>query len=79
MVPRESAGEAAIVEDLEVIPVDSLAQAVAFFAGEIDVAPAPSRLDQLFERYSAYDVDFGDVRGQESAKRAMTPRRGRST
>ncbi len=72
VVPRESAGEAAIVEDLEVVPVDSLAQAVAFFAGEIDIAPAPSRLDQLFEQYSFYDLDFGDVRGQESAKRAMT-------
>jgi len=42
------------------------------FAGEIDVAPAPSRLDQLFEQDSTYDLDFGDVRGQESAKRAMS-------
>ena len=29
------------------------------------VSPAPSRLNQLFERFSAYDVNFGDVRGQE--------------
>ena len=35
--------EAAVVEGLEVIPVDSLAQAVAFFAGEIELSPAPSR------------------------------------
>ncbi len=72
MVPRDSAREAAVVENMEVIPVDSLAQAVAFFAGEIDLSPAPSRLDQLFELYSVYDVDFGDVKGQELAKRAMT-------
>ncbi len=72
VVPAENANEAAVVERLEVIPVESLAQAVAFFAGEIDVHPAPSRLDQLFEQFSAYDLDFGDVRGQESAKRAMT-------
>lgn len=72
VVPSDSAGEAAVVEGLEVIPVSSLAQAVAFFAGEIDLSPAPSRLEQLFEMYSLYDVDFGDVRGQESAKRAMT-------
>ncbi len=72
VVPSESAREAAVVEGLEVIPVDSLAQAVAFFAGELELAPAPSRLEQLFEMYSVYDIDFGDVRGQESAKRSMT-------
>ncbi len=72
VVPAENAGEAAVVEGLEVIPVESLSQAVAFFAGEVDVHPAPSHLEQLFEQYSVYDVDFGDVRGQESAKRAMT-------
>ena len=72
VVPAENASEAAVVEGIEVIPVESLAQAVAFFAGEIDIAPAPSRLEELFEQYSIYEVDFGDVRGQESAKRAMT-------
>lgn len=72
VVPAENAGEAAVVEGLEVIPVESLAQTVAFFAGEIEVHPAPSRLEQLFEQFSIYDVDFGDVRGQETAKRAMT-------
>ena len=72
VVPRENAGEAAIVEGLEVIPVDSLAQAVGFFADQIEVHPAPSRLEQLFQQYSVYEDDFGDVRGQESAKRAMT-------
>jgi magnesium chelatase family protein len=72
VVPRENASEAAVVEGLEVIAVDSLSQTVAFFAGELGLAPTPSRIDELFERFSAYDVDFGDVRGQESAKRAMS-------
>ncbi|TWU51034.1 Competence protein ComM [Rubripirellula tenax] len=72
IVPAENANEAAVVEDLEVIPISTLAQAVAFLAGEIDIDPAPSRLEQLFEQFSTYDVDFGDVRGQETAKRAMT-------
>lgn len=71
MLPRENAAEAAVVENLDVIPVDSLAQAVAFFTGEVDIAPAPSRINELFDEYSSYDLDFGDVRGQESAKRAM--------
>jgi len=52
--------------------VGSLAQAVAFFAGELDIEPTPSRLDDLFREYSQYADDFADVRGQEVAKRAIT-------
>lgn len=72
VVSADSATEAAVVEDLEVIPVRSLTEAVAFFIGQLDIDPVPSRLTELFDEYSGYDVDFGDVRGQEMAKRALT-------
>jgi len=71
VVPFESAGEAAVVEGIEIIPVANLSQAVGFFSGAIEIPPAPSRLEQWFEQFSAYDLDFGDVRGQEMAKRAI--------
>jgi magnesium chelatase family protein len=72
VVPTESAAEAAVVESLDVIPVASLAQAVAFFTGQIEIDPVPSRLSQLFDEFSRYDDDYADVRGQEMAKRAIT-------
>src|SRR4029079_10047424 len=72
VVATSSAAEAAVVEGLDVIAVSSLAQAVAFFTGEIDLEPTPPRLDQWFQEYSRYEVDFADVRGQEMAKRALT-------
>jgi magnesium chelatase family protein len=72
LVPSSSAAEAAVVEGIEVIPIDSLAQAVGFLTGEIEIEPQPSRLDELFRTLSSYEVDFGDVRGQETAKRALT-------
>ncbi len=72
VVPRESAAEAAVVEDIEAIPVSSLTEAVGFFCGELETSPAPSRLDELFEEYSRYEDDYADVRGQEMAKRALT-------
>ncbi|MGI9518467.1 MAG: YifB family Mg chelatase-like AAA ATPase, partial [Pirellulaceae bacterium] len=72
VVPTENAHEAAVVENLEVIAVDSLSQAVAFYSGALDITPTPSRMTDLFEEFSAYDDDFADVRGQEMAKRAVT-------
>ena len=71
VVPSASAAEAAVVEGVEVIAVSSLAQAVAFFAGTIDIEPTPPALERWFQEYSAYEVDFADVRGQEMAKRAV--------
>ena len=61
-----------MVDGVEVIAVSSLAQAVAFFAGTIEIEPTPPRLNEWFAQYSAYDLDFADVRGQEMAKRAVT-------
>lgn len=72
LVPIQSASEAAVVEQIDVIAVASLTQAVAFLAGEVDIEPSPSRLEQIFQELSAYDEDFADVRGQEMAKRALT-------
>ena len=72
IVPSANAAEAAVVEGIDVIPVDSFSQTVAFLSGELDIEPVPSRLNELFQELSHYDVDFADVRGQEMAKRAVT-------
>lgn len=71
VVPAESAAEAAVVEEIEVIPVTSLTQAVGFFSGQLDIEPTPSRIGELFDNFAKYEDDFGDVRGQEMAKRAI--------
>ncbi len=71
VVPDTNAAEATVVEELEVIPVSSLSEAAAFFAGHLDIDPTPSRLQELFNTLSHYDDDYADVRGQEMAKRAL--------
>ncbi|ADB17449.1 Mg chelatase, subunit ChlI [Pirellula staleyi DSM 6068] len=72
VVPRENAAEAAVVESLEIIPVSSLAEAVAFFSGQLNIDPMPSKVAEIFQNYSKYEEDFADVRGQEMSKRAIT-------
>lgn len=72
VVPEENAAEAAVVEHLDVIAVNSLGQAAAFFADQLEIEPTPSRIGELFEEFSHYEIDFADVRGQEMAKRAIT-------
>ncbi|HIQ20353.1 MAG TPA: ATP-binding protein [Planctomycetes bacterium] len=71
LVPAASAPEAAVVERVEAVAVDSLSQAIGFLCGQIEIDPVPSRLDDLFRQLAAYDEDFADVRGQEMAKRAL--------
>jgi len=70
--PSENAAEAAVVDGLEVIPVSFLGDAVGFLTGELAVEASGVDLAEVFATESRYDVDFSDVRGQESAKRALT-------
>lgn len=71
LVPADNAAEAAVVAGLDVFPVQNLREAVGFLEG--DVAIPPTRLDvhRLFELPAEEEVDFAEVKGQESVKRAL--------
>jgi magnesium chelatase family protein len=72
IVPLENSCEAAVVENIEVFAVGTLSQAAAFLMGRLPIEPTVVDIDALFRRSAAYDVDFSDVKGQESVKRALT-------
>jgi magnesium chelatase family protein len=72
IVPAVNAGEAAAVEGIESRGAATLAQVVCMFNGAEEVVAHP-RVDVAALIESAPpEVDFGEVRGQEAAKRALT-------
>lgn len=72
ILPRENAEEAAVVEGLEVIGVESLTQVVRFLNGELPIEPAKLEAESLFrESGNMYAEDFADVKGQAHVKRAL--------
>ncbi|MHC4355529.1 MAG: YifB family Mg chelatase-like AAA ATPase [Planctomycetota bacterium] len=72
IVPLDNAREAAVVQDVEVFGVGSLAQAAGFLSEQLPLEPTNVDIEGLFNVASNYDVDFSDVKGQESVKRALT-------
>ncbi|MBW8040827.1 MAG: YifB family Mg chelatase-like AAA ATPase [Planctomycetes bacterium] len=72
IVPLDNAKEAAVVEGVEVYGVGSLAQAAGFLSGQLPLETTTVDIEELFNVASNYEVDFADVKGQESVKRALT-------
>ncbi len=71
LVPCENAPEAAVVRGLQVIPVQNLREAVGFLEGEVKITPTHVDIAALFEQRVDDDLDFAEVKGQESVKRAL--------
>jgi len=74
VLPDENAKEAAVVAGVNVYPVGSLRSAVELVAAlRSDTPPAPLRVDPaaILTKPDRYSVDFREVRGQVSAKRAL--------
>lgn len=67
VVPAGNAAEAAAVEGIRAVGVDTLAEAVGFFAGTCE--PEPAVFHEKPEEAEA--VCYSDMRGQHAVKRAM--------
>lgn len=71
LVPAENAPEAAVVAGLQVIPIQNLREAIGFLEGEVKISPTHIKIDALFAQTSEDELDFSEVKGQESVKRAL--------
>lgn len=72
-VPKESANEAAVVEGIDVYPVENLTQLMLHLNGNGKITKRKTiRLENQKEEFAQIEFDFNEIIGQESAKRAMT-------
>lgn len=72
IVPRQNIREAAVVNNIDVYGMDTLADVIRFFNG--DTSFEPTVIDtrrEFYDHQAHFDFDFADVRGQESVKRAL--------
>lgn len=72
IVPEGNVTEAAVVNRVEVFGVKNLAEAVAVLNGDPKMEPTVINTRELFAAsVENFDVDFSEVKGQESVKRAF--------
>jgi magnesium chelatase family protein len=72
IVPADNAVEAGIVDQIDVIGVQHISEAIGFMQGTLDIKP--TRVDtrtQFESQVNHYGLDFSDVKGQENIKRAL--------
>jgi magnesium chelatase family protein len=72
IVPHQNVREAAVVNDIEVYGMHTLMDVIRFLNG--DRSYQPTVIDtrkEFYAQQNLYELDFADVRGQESVKRAL--------
>lgn len=72
IVPRQNIREAAVVNNISVYGMDNITDVIRFFNG--DNSFQPTIIDtrrEFYDRQTNFDLDYADVRGQESVKRAL--------
>jgi magnesium chelatase family protein len=72
ILPVENAMEASIVNNLDVIGVNTLREAIDFLRGRKEIEPTKTDTRDLFySTINEYEADFAHVQGQGNIKRAL--------
>lgn len=74
IIPRRNVAEGAIIEQIEIIGVETLEETIAYLIQseqqKVKMIP-PAKQTKVDWENENFDVDFADINGQESVKRAV--------
>lgn len=70
ILPKENAREGATVKELDIIGIENITEAVKYLNKEITIKPEYTDISNIFNE-NVVELDFADVKGQESIKRAL--------
>ena len=72
ILPKQNASEAAIVNELDIIGVDSLEEAINHLNHSNIIKPLVKDTRDIFDyEQDQFEIDFSDVQGHENVKRAL--------
>ncbi len=72
ILPKNNAREAAVVDGLDIYGVENIREVTRFFNKQVKLAPTVvDTRNEFLSGNNDYNIDFGDVKGQENVKRAL--------
>ncbi len=71
IVPKENSKEAAVVSGIEIIGINNLRDLINFLNKKVFIEKEETYSSNILDLANNYDIDFDEVKGQESVKRAL--------
>lgn len=71
VIPYENRLEAGTIKGLEVYPAKSLKDVINHLNGDALIEKYSTDIDEIFHGLNIHNMDFSEVKGQESVKRAL--------
>jgi len=71
ILPKANAMEASIINDITIMPVETLSEAIQCVTGILKPELPNKDWKTMFQKEWEYSIDFAEVKGQSSVKRAI--------
>lgn len=71
IISKDNAQEAALIQELEIIGVESIVELIAYLRKEKIIKPTESNFEELYNKRQIFELNYSQVKGQKQAKRAL--------